>query len=334
MNEAEQRPLVVPDTVGDDDDDMAEDGGGAVRPENTARNARLNVLQEAVPWGANTNLWVRVSSSLLVAPQVLIAAVVLFTFSENCILDAHSMSLRTWIIGDALQKTLQLCTLLFLFWVMCHAHKGTVLIWFPVVVHRRGLQLSRRQLRTMRFLVLWNDVFAIVWLVQGSTLFSSPNNEECREVHAPHVYNLGLAMLILSMLAISLPLIMCAAMVPLVCFCLPCFIRVILAARAARPKGASPERLANLPSVVYEPNTLLSGEANPSCAICLAGYVPGEELRCLPCDERHQCVLCVVCGEADMQTRARSFHRKCVDDWLLLNASWCVFFFSNGFSLR
>jgi hypothetical protein len=263
------------------------------------RNARLTVIQEAVPttWGGggaatnvpSTNMWARVLSTILLLPQVFAVLLLLSLHpSENCNLDDRSMTLRTWITGDALQKSLQL-----------------FLVWFPVVCQRRGLHLSRRQLRTMRFVMLWNDVFAILWLVQGSTLFSGSGNDVCRDVSAPHVYKLGLGLLIMSMLSMSLPLILCAAMVPLVCFCLPCFIRVILAARSTRPKGASKEKLATLPSSVYEPGSLPGTDAQtqPSCAICLATYSTGEEVRCLPCDPRHH------------------FHRECVDDWLMLNCS-------------
>jgi len=278
----ERTPLVLP---GDEEARAHEIG----ETEHTARDARLTVLQEAVPFGNTSNLYAKLISSLLLVPQVMCAAIVLFIYSnENCSLDERNMSLRTWIIGDAVQKSLQV-----------------LLIWLPVIAQRHGVVISRRQLRSLRFFILWNDVFAILWLVQGSTLFSGSGNESCREIHAPHVYNLGLGLLIMSMLSMSLPLILCAAMVPLVCFCLPCFIRVILAARASRPKGASKERLANLPSFRYEPGLLVGGEggAPPSCAICLASYSGGEEVRRLPCHEAHH------------------FHRQCVDDWLTLNAS-------------
>jgi hypothetical protein len=205
-------------------------------------------------------------------------------------LEERSISLRAWIEVDALQKLVQLC-----------------LVFLPHVVRSRGVLLSRRQFKTLRMFMLWNDVFAILWLVQGSTLFSSTGSDACRDTHAPHVFNLGLGLLVMSMISMSLPLIVCAAMVPLICFCLPCFIRVVLAARTSRVKGASRERLSALPSVRYEPGALPappdSGSPPPACAICLSGYVEGEELRVLKCDNRHH------------------FHKACIDDWLLINAS-------------
>ena len=82
----ERTPLVVP---GDDEAEAAAALNAVEGADNTARTARINVLQEAVPWGPSTSIWARMASTLLLAPQILCAVAVLMSFtSENVSLQA------------------------------------------------------------------------------------------------------------------------------------------------------------------------------------------------------------------------------------------------------
>jgi len=94
-------------------------------------------------------------------------------------------------------------------------------------------------------------------------------------------------------------------MLPFLCFCLPCVIRLL--ARFAGTElsgrtGASKEMIAKLSKKTFHAD-LFTGESDPQCSICLCSYEEGQDVRILPCDGRHH------------------FHQDCIDEWLIVNAT-------------
>ena len=101
---------------------------------------------------------------------------------------------------------------------------------------------------------------------------------------------------------IFLPCIVVIIVLPLLCFCLPCIVRIL--ARLRDPmhgKGAAEEAINQLETVEFRETEGGAGKSENCCAICLSDYEPGEQLRVLPCGHR--------------------FHKACVDEWLRVNAS-------------
>jgi len=259
--------------------------------EGEAGRVRINALRNSLTWSTTSRSLLFVTSVLL--PQVIAAAILLPKYwdTEMCTTAESPLSLRVWILGDAIVKTTQL-----------------ILLWCPLLLavshaSRANMIRALRFKRTASFAV---DVFAVVWVVQGTNyFFASPDDE--KTCNAPHLFRLGQAMYALSMFFMTLPVLLCLLFVPLACCCFPCFVRFLLAIRVTDPPivGATARDLELLPSKAFDPNTFQISEDDkvPQCAICLSSYVPGEMLRELPCDSRHH------------------FHQACVDDWLKLNAT-------------
>jgi hypothetical protein len=97
-------------------------------------------------------------------------------------------------------------------------------------------------------------------------------------------------------------------MLPFLCFCLPCVIRVLARVFGGQDafagKGASKDLIESLPVKSYYAGLIPSDEGEePQCSICLSAYEEGEEVRLLPCDGAHH------------------FHSECISSWLTVNAS-------------
>ena len=167
-------------------------------------------------------------------------------------------------------------------------------------------------------------------------LFGDDSTEEAMSA-CPHpgrspVYRLAVAMLIVNYVQICLPCIVAVIMIPIFCFCMPCLIRLVARLHGgdfglgSPPRGATAANIDTLPLVTITEELLRQGSGDgaeassysslesgadtggaggsrdtQACPICLSDLLVGEEARVLTC--KHL------------------FHRACVDEWLLVNAS-------------
>ncbi len=129
------------------------------------------------------------------------------------------------------------------------------------------------------------------------------NDEEC-EKKCPDVFNTVLALVVAQYFVMFLPCILLMIAVPLICFCLPCLLRVLQQRQGSSNEALSESDLKKLSQEIYRGKGMFKDEEEEArCAICLSDYEVGDMIRRLPCDGHHH------------------FHQECVDDWLKLNAS-------------
>lgn len=144
-----------------------------------------------------------------------------------------------------------------------------------------------------------SDALGLVWFVVGNMWIFGDSS--CNHRLDSPVYNLCLAMVIISYVQICLPCIIAILLIPVFCFCMPCLIR-ILARIHDTPKGATDAIIEAIPTVTLaEDSELLTREGDNTCPICLSEMVVGEKVRILQCNH--------------------FFHNACVDEWLKVNAS-------------
>jgi len=264
----------------------------AQSPPNIARQAshrgdnvavRMNVIS-GVRRTQNTKLalWAAIIVDI---PQIMAVAVVLAEHWEPRACDAP---LHVWCLVYAINLVFTL-----IYASMMHIETR----------RRRNLVREHRQYRElaitsgMRQLREILNMFGFIWLVFGNVWFFGTNN--CSQ-EAPEVYRLTMALLIVNYVMLCFPCIIVLLLAPFICFCLPCVIRLISYWETSH-RGASPARLAALPSTVFKAGMYPPEEA--SCAICMSQYEDGNEIRCLPCHVKHH------------------YHKQCVDDWLKINAT-------------
>eukprot|EP00939_MAST-03C_sp_MAST-3C-sp1_P003692 g3692.t1 len=141
------------------------------------------------------------------------------------------------------------------------------------------------------------NLVRVMWFVVGNVWLAQ--TDDCAS-ESPHVFNLTVALIVCNYVLIFLPCILLALLIPLICFCLPCLIRILSVVQSSE-RGASEEAIAKLPKTKFRPG--MFDDSDSKCAICLCDYEDGDDLRPLPCAGKHH------------------FHQECVDDWLKVNAT-------------
>ena len=302
-------------------------GGGPTEPARPAR-VRMNLLSDAMASDRRgASLRTTIFVTLLLVPQIFTGVVMLGMYpSESCApISEADVALRTWIAVDLAQKLLQILVSCGVSSLDARAHAAIINGEDPLVSERH---LDPR-MRYLRLLAFWVDIFGVMWVMRGSTLFFT--DLPCST--APHLFPLGKALISLSIIMLAFPILACVALALAVCFCLPCLMRAVVAANIAnRKRGATPDVLATIETRVFQPGMFATSSsaaaaaaaaaaggdssgggattdedatAAPSCAICLSAYEPGDEVCVLPC------------GGAV----PHHYHKSCGFDWLTLNAS-------------
>ena len=188
----------------------------------------------------------------------------------------------------------------------------------------RGRELYISHLNNIKYAV---DLGGLFWFLVGNMWVISDGGR-CDDGSA--MYQLALWLIIISYAKIFLPCVLLLALLPVICFCLPCLIRVLSRLQdPMRGKGASsdvsafalggmatwtppfftdilgvfffrfPQAISRLQTEKYKPSSFPNED--PTCCICLNEYELNQELRVLPC--------------------AHHFHKPCVDEWLVVNST-------------
>lgn len=175
-----------------------------------------------------------------------------------------------------------------------------------VFVEVRGYDEHSRNVRALSNMRNALEACAIVWFIIGNMwLFSTEPGDPGTQCH-DWLYWVFVGMICAQYAQICLPCIVAIMLVPVFCFCLPCFVRLLSAIHDPMDgKGADQHVIDQLPLISYREPAGAAAEDNaedrPSCPICLGDFVVGDTVRVLPC--KHQ------------------YHQKCVDQWLMVNAS-------------
>ena len=275
-----------------DDTRHGEREGSSTRPRphgeaalTRSANVRLNVLRSTTSQAAerggapsNRRLSGALISCIVEIPQIVAGVVVLSTHASNE--SCKDSPLALWIAVFVLY-------LIVTFSIACTSCLGTV--------------ETSAVVRAANRLAYPVEAFGMLWLVIGNIWIIGA--DECATA-APHLYQTALALLVTNLCIVFMPCLVVILMIPLLCFCLPCVIRLLARfADSSGAKGASEEQIAKLPPPQpFEPGIFGDEEGDSMCAICLSEFETGELARKLP-------------------TCRHAYHPQCVDTWLKLNAS-------------
>lgn len=177
-------------------------------------------------------------------------------------------------------------------WAMIHA-----IVMTATVVLTWKLYLSPRDTPESLQLMRWRsalDIISLVWFVLGNMwTFGS----DCKD-SAPHIYWLCFALIIVYYAVLCAPCIGILLVVPILCLCLPCLIKLANYI-SWKNKQRMTAWIKELPTATFSKDEF---QGDATCSICLSEYDEGDEIRHLP-------------------SCSHVFHVSCIDEWLLLNPS-------------
>ncbi|DBA05051.1 TPA: hypothetical protein N0F65_000739 [Lagenidium giganteum] len=255
---------------------------GALNEE--AQAVRMNVLNSSVQEAREARnsrliMWILTVVNL---PQI-VAAVVIMALRWK---DATACyRIQVWV----LLHTLHLAFTLALEWAIYYLNGD---------VSHRISRLRERYMPMLANLKYALDLAGLFWFLVGNMWVISDGGGRCDDGSA--MYRLALWMIVISYAKIFLPCLLLLALLPIICFCLPCVIRVLSRLQdPMRGKGATQDAIDRLTTEQYEATMFEDEDA--SCCICLNDYELQQELRRLPC--KHH------------------FHKECVDEWLMVNST-------------
>ena len=217
-------------------------------------------------------------------PQIIAALIILpLKWNEGTYCGERSVRWRVWALMSAMRMLLY-CSIV----IYIRAHTERL---------RRHDLAQLEKLISSRKIV---DALGIIWFVVGNIwLFAADENgSTCFHPTRDPVYILSVTMLIVSYVQLLFPCILAVLMIPILCFCMPCIIRLLARYQNySSAVGMREQELQLLSSMTIGDSDLHDSSSgdNNSCPICLSDLCAGEEGRRMP-----QC--------------NHLFHKNCIDE--------------------
>ncbi|OWZ04747.1 Transmembrane protein [Phytophthora megakarya] len=257
-------------------------GSGPAAPDE-AHAVRLNVLNSSVQEArdARNSRLIMWAISLVNLPQIVVAAVILGLHWQG---ETLCYRIQVWVLLHTIHLTLTLL----LEWTLYYLNGAR---------SNSAIRLREQYMAPLSQLKYGLDLAGLFWFLVGNMWVIS-DGARCDDGSA--MYQLALWMIVISYAKIFLPCLLLLALLPILCFCLPCVIRLLSRLQdPMRGKGATKELIDQLETKTYTVNMFPPEDA--CCCICLNDYEPSQSLRLLPCGHH--------------------FHKECVDEWLLVNST-------------
>ncbi|CAI5734323.1 unnamed protein product [Hyaloperonospora brassicae] len=248
-----------------------------------AHAVRLNVLNSSVQEAreARNSRLIMGAISLVNIPQILAASVILASSWQK---ETLCFRIQVWVLLHTVHLTLTLL----LEWTLYYLNSAR---------SNRAIRLREEHMTSLSQLKYGLDLAGLFWFLVGNMWVIS-DGARCDD--GSTMYQLALWMIIISYAKIFLPCLLLLALLPILCFCLPCVIRLLNRLQdPMRGKGATKELIDQIETKTFAPNMFPLEDA--CCCICLNNYEASQLLRVLPCGHH--------------------FHKECVDEWLLVNST-------------
>ncbi|KAI9916315.1 hypothetical protein PsorP6_016746 [Peronosclerospora sorghi] len=248
-----------------------------------AHAVRLNVLNSSVQEAreARNSRLIMWAISLVNLPQILAAIVILASSWKH---ETLCFRIQVWVLLHTIHLTLTLL----LEWTLNYLNRAR---------SNSAIRFREQYMPVLSQLKYGLDLAGLFWFLVGNMWVIS-DGARCDDGSA--MYQLALWMIIISYAKIFLPCLLLLTLLPILCFCLPCVIRLLSRLQdPMRGKGASKELIDQLELKTYTVNMFPPEDA--CCCICLNNYEASQSLRVLPCGHH--------------------FHQECVDEWLVVNST-------------
>jgi hypothetical protein len=193
-----------------------------------AQAVRVNVLNRSVLEArevGSTRLMV-IALAIVNIPQVAAAAVVMSMYWN-----AGSVRRCNRVNYWTLFQTIHMFLTVFVEWGVYYTQRPNLRVRWATPAVKSALQ-------SMKYCM---ELIGLFWFLVGNMWVIS-DQEKCSLHGGGHMYNMALSMIIIGYIKIFLPCLILAALLPIVCFCLPCLIRFLNRMQdPMRGKGASKE---------------------------------------------------------------------------------------------